>query len=169
MTKMRQTEMRQTETRWLTETELRAWLALVPVMLKLSPSLDSQLQRDSELTHFDYQCLAMLSEAEGRVLRMSALAALVNSSLSRLSHVIKKLEARGWVERRPSPDSRRVTVVSLTDLGWGVLERAAPGHVQAVRGLVFEGLSSEQVAQLEQIACVINENIEKSGLRSVNG
>ena len=158
-----------TETRWLTKKERQAWLALVPLMLKLSPALDSQLQRDSELTHFDYQCLAMLSETDGRVLRMSELAGLVNSSLSRLSHVIKKLEARGWVERRPSAASKRVTVVSLTEQGWRVVERVAPGHVEAVRELVFDGLSPQQVAQLEQIAGVITENIEKSGLRSLNG
>lgn len=156
-------------TRWLTEDERRAWLALVPVMLKLSPALDSQLQRDSELTHFDYQCLAMLSEADGRTLRMSELAGIVNSSLSRLSHVVKKLEARGWVERTPCADSKRVTMVSLTYDGWRVLEAAAPGHVEAVRELVFEGLTGEQVAQLEQIAGVIRRNIERSGLRSVTG
>ena len=155
-------------TRWLTDDERRTWLALVPVMLKLSPALDSQLQRDSELTHFDYQCLAMLSESEGRTLRMSELARLVNCSLSRLSHVIKKLESRGWVERRPSPDSRRVTVVSLTEEGWQVVVRAAPGHVEAVRDLVFEGLSAEQIAQLEQIAGTIRDNIATSGLRSLN-
>ena len=156
-------------TQWLTPPEMRAWLALVPVMLKLPPALDSQLQRDSELTHFDYQCLAMLSEAEDRTLRMSELAARVNSSLSRLSHVVKKLEARGWVERRPCPDSRRVTMVDLTEGGWRVLERAAPGHVEGVRDLVFEGLSAEEVAQLERIAARISGNIEQSGLRSLSG
>jgi len=158
-----------TDIRWLTEAEREAWLALVHVILKLSPALDSQLQRDSQLTHFDYQCLAMLSEADGRVLRMSELAGRVNSSLSRLSHVIKKLESRGWVERSPCLDSGRVTVVRLTDQGWRVVERAAPGHVEAVRGLVFEGLSPEQVDQLERIAGVIRANIEGSGLRSLNG
>lgn len=158
-----------TQTRWLTEPERQAWLALVPVMLKLSPALDSQLQRDSELTHFDYQCLAMLSEADGRVLRMSALAALVNSSLSRLSHVVKKLEARGWVARTPCADSRRVTMVGLTDAGWRVVQVAAPGHVGAVRELVLDGLSEDQVTQLTQIARVIVENIERSGLRSLSG
>jgi DNA-binding MarR family transcriptional regulator len=156
-------------TRWLTEEEQRAWLALVPVMLKLPPALDSQLQRDSELTHFDYQCLAMLSEAEGRTLRMSVLAAQVNSSLSRLSHVVKKLETRGWVERTPCLESRRVTMAVLTEAGWRVLERAAPGHVETVRGLVFDGLSPDQLGQLEQITGVIRRNIEKSGLRSVTG
>ena len=114
-------------TRWLDEDELQAWLRLTGVMLKLSPALDSQLQRDSDLTHFDYLCLAMLSESDGRTLRMSDLAARANASLSRLSHVVSKLERRGWVERRPSPDSRRVTLVTLTDEGWGVLVKAAPG------------------------------------------
>jgi DNA-binding MarR family transcriptional regulator len=156
-------------TRWLTDSELEAWLAFVPVMLKLSPALDSQLQRDSELTHFDYQCLAMLSESDERTLRMSELAAQVNSSLSRLSHVIKKLETRGWVRRTPCPDSRRVTLVTLTEEGWAVLEQAAPGHVAAVRDLVFEGLTAEQVRALTQISTVMRENIEKSGLRSVTG
>ena len=119
-------------TRWLDEDELQAWLRLTGVMLKLSPALDSQLQRDSDLTHFDYLCLAMLSESDGRTLRMSDLAARANASLSRLSHVVSKLERRGWVERRPSPDSRRVTLVTLTDEGWDVLVKAAPGHVEAV-------------------------------------
>jgi DNA-binding MarR family transcriptional regulator len=151
-------------TRWLTRSELDAWLALVPVMLRLSPALDSQLQRDSDLTHFDYQCLAMLSEAPERTLRMSQLAGTVNASLSRLSHVVKKLEDRGWVRRTPCPDSRRVTLVTLTDLGWAVLERAAPGHVEAVRSLVFAGLSAEQVTALREIMDTIGANIDRSGL-----
>ncbi|HET6699712.1 MAG TPA: MarR family transcriptional regulator [Nocardioidaceae bacterium] len=152
-------------TRWLTRSELDAWLALVPVMLRLSPALDSQLQRDSELTHFDYQCLAMLSEAPERTLRMSQLAGTVNASLSRLSHVVTKLQERGWVRRTPCPDSRRVTLVTLTDDGWAVLERAAPGHVEAVRALVFEGLSAEQVTALREISDTIRANIDRSGLR----
>jgi DNA-binding MarR family transcriptional regulator len=153
-------------TRWLTGSELDAWLAFVPVMLRLSPALDSQLQRDSDLTHFDYQCLAMLSEAPDRTLRMSQLAGTVNASLSRLSHVVTKLQERGWVRRAPCPDSRRVTLVTLTDDGWTVLERAAPGHVAAVRALVFDGLSAEQVAALREISDTIRDNIDRSGLRA---
>ena len=153
-------------TRWLDEDELRAWLRLAGVMLKLSPALDSQLQRDSDLTHFDYLCLAMLSETDDRTLRMSDLAGRVNASLSRLSHVISKLERRGWVARQPSPHSRRVTLVTLTEEGWKVLVEAAPGHVETVRSLVFEGLSAEDVAALERLAGHIVERIEASRLKS---
>jgi DNA-binding MarR family transcriptional regulator len=153
-------------TRWLTADEQRAWLRLAGVMLKLSPALDSQLQRDSELTHFDYLCLAMLSESEDHTMPMSDLAGRANATLSRLSHVISKLERRGWVARRPSPHSRRVTLVSMTPEGYQVLVDAAPGHVENVRDLVFEGLAADDVAALERIAGHIVERIEASKLQS---
>lgn len=151
-------------TRWLTEDEQRAWLRLAGVMLKLAPALDTQLQRDSDLTHFDYLCLAMLSETDDRTRTMSALARRTNASLSRLSHVITKLEQRGWVSRCPSPSSGRVTMVSLTEAGWQTLVAAAPGHVENVRSLVFEGLSAEDVRALERIAGHIVERVEGAGL-----
>jgi DNA-binding MarR family transcriptional regulator len=153
-------------TRWLSDDEMRAWLRLTGVMLKLAPTLDSQLQRDSDLTHFDYLCLAMLSESDDRTLTMSALAARTNASLSRLSHVITKLERRGFVCRQPSPASRRVTLVRLDDDGWDVLVKAAPGHVETVRSLVFDGLAPEDVAALERVAGHICERIEASRLDS---
>ena len=153
-------------TRWLDEDELQAWLKLAGVMLKLAPALDSQLQRDSDLTHFDYLCLAMLSETEERTLPMSELAGRTNASLSRLSHVVSKLEKRGWVARCPSPASRRVTLVRLTEEGWDVLVAAAPGHVETVRSLVFDDLDREDVAALHRIAGHIVERIEASRLKS---
>ena len=155
-------------TRWLDDDELRAWLKLAGVMLKLSPALDSQLQRDFDLTHFDYLCLAMLSESDDRTLPMSELAARTNATLSRLSHVISKLEGRGWVARHPSPHSRRVTLVSLTEDGWKVLVDAAPRHVETVRSLIFDDLSREDVAALERIAGHIVERIESSRLKTTS-
>lgn len=153
-------------TRWLDDDEQRAWLRLAGVMLKLSPALDSQLQRDSDLTHFDYLCLAMLSECEGHTRQMSDLAARASASLSRLSHVVSKLERRGWVARAPSPHSRRVTLVSLTEEGWDVLVKAAPGHVETVRELVFDDLTPEDVAALERVAGHIVERLDASRLRT---
>jgi len=154
-------------TRWLTEDERTAWLKLAGVALKLAPTLDSQMQRDSDMTHFDYLCIAMLSEAEGRCLRMSELAAMVNASLSRLSHVVSRLEKRGWVERSPSPDSGRVTLCRLTDLGWTAVVAAAPGHVETVRDLVFEDLAPADVAALDRVAGAILSRIEASSLKSI--
>ena len=138
-------------TRWLTQDELAAWLPLAGVMLRFNSALDSQLVRDSDLTHFDYLCLAMLSEEPGHVTSMSMLAGRTNASLSRLSHVISKLERRGLVTRCPSDVSKRVTNVRMTEQGYAVLVAAAPGHVEHVRSLIFDGLTDEDVAALRRL------------------
>jgi DNA-binding MarR family transcriptional regulator len=153
-------------TRWLTEEELGSWFPLAGVMLKLNTALDSQLQRDSDMTHFDYLCLAMLSEESDWTSTMSSLAARTNASLSRLSHVISKLEKRGWVSRCRSDISRRVTLVTMTEEGYAVLVAAAPGHVETVRSLIYDGLDADDVANLHKLMAHILERIESSGLRS---
>src|SRR4051812_41132477 len=104
--------------RWLSAEELRAWLPLGGLLLKLPAALDAQMQRDSGLSHFEYLVLASLSEAPGRPRRVSALGVLANGSLSRLSHVVKRLEARGWIERRACASDGRYTNAVLTDAGW---------------------------------------------------
>ena len=92
-----------TEPRWLSKQEQGAWRTFAGMLLKLPAALDAQLQRDAGITHFEYLVLAGLSQAPDHALRMSSLACLVNGSLSRLSHVISRLERRGWVERLAVP------------------------------------------------------------------
>jgi DNA-binding MarR family transcriptional regulator len=138
--------------RWLEEDELASWMALAALVFKLPGVLDYQLQRDSGLSHFEYLVLAGLSESPGRSRRMSDLAGFANGSLSRLSHVVKRLEQRGFVERRPADDDGRITVATITDAGYDVLVDAAPGHVATVREFVIDALTPEQLAQLKTIA-----------------
>lgn len=140
-----------TEPQWLTPQERQAWLALVFTSTVLPATFDSQLLREGKLSLFSYNVLAMLSEAEGRTLPMSELAARTSSSLSRLSHVVRKLEDRGWVERKPSAMDARVTTACLTDDGMSTIESMAPGHVSTVRALIFDGLDEQDVADLERV------------------
>ncbi len=121
-------------------------------MIELLPgTLDSQLQRDTEFTHFEYFTLAMLSEAPERKLRMTALSGATNSSLARLSHVIARLEAKGFFARTPCPEDRRATNASLTDQGWQKVVASAPGHVATVRDSVIDVLDAGDVADLDRI------------------
>ena len=131
--------------------ERDAWLSLIGVIIRLPASLDTQLQRDAGLSHFEYIVMVNLSNAEGHVLRMSQLAALCHSSLSRLSHVVARLERRGWLRRDPCPDDGRATLATLTDEGFAKLASAAPGHVEAVRDYVIDALDPEQLRQLTAI------------------
>ena len=137
---------------WLTTDERAMWLRLAAVLQLLPAALDTQLNRDEDLTHFEYFCLAMLSEAPDRTLRMSALATLTNATLPRLSRVISGLERAGLVVRRPCPSDRRATNAVLTEAGWAKIVQAAPGHVATVRELVIDALTPAQQAQLRRIA-----------------
>lgn len=139
------------DSRWLTPEQLRAWIRLISVVELLPGVLDSQLQRDAELTHFEYFALAMLSEAPGRTLRMTALSTATNSTLARLSHVIARLEKRGFVSRTPCPEDRRATNSALTETGWQKVVETAPGHVATVRDNVIDVLDAADIADLDRI------------------
>lgn len=136
---------------WLTPDERRAWLALYALTSLLPATLDAHLFREARITLFDYHVLAMLSESEGRSLPMSELAARSTASLSRLSHVVKKLEGRGWVARLPSDSDGRVTTASLTPAGLEMLAGLAVAHVAQVRSTVFDALDARDVADLERV------------------
>ncbi|GAA3855105.1 MarR family transcriptional regulator [Saccharothrix violaceirubra] len=123
---------------------------------RFTEHLDRQLQRDSRMPVAYYEILVALSEAPGRALRMSELAALCHSSRSRLSHAVAKLEKEGWVTRRACPSDRRGSIAELTSEGFAVLEAAAPGHVTAVREHLFDVLSVEQLEALDGISRAIS-------------
>jgi DNA-binding MarR family transcriptional regulator len=164
-----------TEPRWLSAEERRAWLALVSVTTLLPAALDAHLTSLGKLSLFDYNVLAMLSEADGRALPMKELAARTSASLSRLSHVVTKLENRGWVDRQPSPHDARVTTAHLTDAGWETIVDLAPEHVHRVRELVFDGLdegdarhladiAEKIVAQLDEASWIFRDIVRDPGL-----
>jgi len=140
------------EPRWLDPEESQAWRALANALVKLPAALDAQLHRDAGISHFEYQVLALLSEAPGRTLRMSALATLAGGSLPRLSQVVARLEQRDWVRRTPDPADGRYTLAILTDQGRAKVTQAAPGHVQEVRRLVLDPLTKTQSRQLREIS-----------------
>ncbi|WP_309147019.1 bifunctional helix-turn-helix transcriptional regulator/GNAT family N-acetyltransferase [Curtobacterium sp. MCPF17_001] len=151
------------DTPWLSREQLRAWMGFVAVMELLPAALDHQLQRDADLTLFDYMVIAMLSETDCRTLRMSVLASATNASLPRLSHVVSRLEKRGLVARCPSTEDRRATDVRLTDAGFEHIVAAAPGHVRTARRLVIDALSDEQVAELDDISRVLLSRVDPDG------
>lgn len=145
--------------RWLDENETRTWLDLWSLMVWLPTRLDSQLRLDADLSLTDYQALSQISMAPKRTLRLSELGAMTNMSLSHLSRVISRLEKAGWVQRIPDPQDGRSTLAVLTSHGLEKVQQCAPGHVEAVRRLVFDQLSPEQAAALGAAAAQVVQAI----------
>lgn len=133
------------EPRWLTPDQADVWAKYRRVRRELQRAQDQQLQRDSGLSAADYALLAPLSESAGGVLRARELGAEVDWERSRLSHQISRMEKRGLVTREPCADDARGSMVRLTGKGREMIEAAAPTHVENVRRLFFDPLTSDEV------------------------
>jgi DNA-binding MarR family transcriptional regulator len=146
----------------LNEDEQCTWRAFLTAMRLLTDQLDRELQRDANIPHTYYEILVALSEAPGRRLRMNQLADICQSSRSRLSHAVNRLEETGWVRREACPTDKRGAEAVMTDEGFAALEAAAPGHVEGVRRHVFDVLSPEQIRQLGEISAAIRDGLLKA-------
>ena len=140
-----------TAPRWLSADERRIWLGWVFTSRLLWEEIERDLQRDSGLSFGHYEILVMLSETPGRSRRMSELADATQSSRSRLSHAVARLEELGWVRREACDEDRRGARAVLTDDGFAALEAAAPMHVESVRRHFFDLLSPAQLVQLHDV------------------
>ena len=139
------------EPRWLDADEQKAWRAWLYSSLLLQDRLDRELTHTTGISHAYYEILVQLSETPGRALRMSELADRSQSSRSRLSHAVSRLEERGWVRRQVCEDDGRGQLAVLTDEGFAALEAAAPVHVEGVRTHLFDQLTAEQVTAMREI------------------
>jgi DNA-binding MarR family transcriptional regulator len=131
----------------------------------LDSALDQQLRRDSGIGHATYGILAALSAAPQRTLRMADMAVMTNSSQSRMSHAVERMEHGGWVVRSRNPANNREVLATLTDLGFDVLQASAPGHVASVRRFMFDRLTPEQVQQLTELSQLILRALAEDGFK----
>lgn len=128
------------DTRWLQPEESATWLSLWSVTNWLPARLDEKLKAESGVGLSDYFVLAQVSMAPEHQLSMTELATLSDMTASRLSHTVARLEKRGWVYRSPDPEDKRTNIAHLTEEGLEFITAAAPGHIEAVRNLVFDAL-----------------------------
>jgi DNA-binding MarR family transcriptional regulator len=148
------------EPRWLSEEELAAWKAVALLIIKLPGALDAQLQAEQGLTFFEYMVLAVLSEQEDRTLQMSDIAAATSSSLSRLSHVAKRLESQGFLRRERVPGTGRRTNAILTEAGYDKVVAAAPAHVARVRHLLIDAVPPEHLDVVRMVSDTVRDRID---------
>jgi DNA-binding MarR family transcriptional regulator len=149
-----------TETRWLDESQQQAWRGYLRMQSQLSARLNRQLQGDSDLSLADFDVLVALTDQPEDRLRVSELARVLQWEKSRLSHHVGRMERRGLVLRAECADDGRGAFVALTPEGRRAIEAAAPPHVEAVRRLVFDDLTPDQVATMDAIARKVLARLE---------
>ena len=151
--------------RWLSGDEQRAWRAYLRAGSLLTARLNRLLQADCGLSLPEYEVLVQLSEAPRGKLRPFQLGLALDWEQSRLSHMLSRMGRRGFVVRQDCAGDRRGAEVALTAAGRAAIESAAPGHVAAVRRLVFDQMDSEQAVAFGQMFEAILAGLENSGRR----
>jgi DNA-binding MarR family transcriptional regulator len=155
--------------RWLTPDEMKTWRVLHEVVTGLPIVLGEDMRREVGLSFLEYYVLAGLSEQPDHSLRMSQLALLANSELSRLSHLVGRLEKRGLVRRRPDPTDGRFNLAVLTPAGLRLVNKAAPLHVKHVRQLIFDVLNVSEQSALSSALIKVRAEIIRQLLDSSPG
>ncbi len=127
---------------WLSDEQQRIWRNYLELTGSLHTAMNRQLQRDCELSLSEYDILVTLLERGP--LRINVLGELIGWEQSRVSHQLRRMRGRGLVERAGDDDDRRGATVTITDGGRSVLRAAAPGHVELVHSVMFDGRSTAQ-------------------------
>lgn len=138
-------------TRWLNTQEQHAWRGYLDMHARLTARLHRQLLSDSGLSLSDFDVLVQLTDRADPRMRMGELADGLQWEQSRLSHHIARMHNRGLVDRESCTDDARVTYVVLTEQGRDAIDQAAPAHVDTVRQLLFDHLTSDEVDRLAEI------------------
>jgi DNA-binding MarR family transcriptional regulator len=112
--------------------------ALGRVLVFLPRVFMSDLGHEHDLSMSEFFTLMHLAETPGKRLRMGDVAAATALSLGAVTRVVKLLEGKGLVERRPSAADGRVHEAILTGAGRQRLDEALPAHLASVRSRIFD-------------------------------
>jgi DNA-binding MarR family transcriptional regulator len=148
--------------RWLDEDEQRAWRTFLRMHGLLAARLNRQLQADSGLSLADYEVLVQLTDAPDGRLRPYELQRAMQWEQSRLSHHLARMQRRDLVRREECTEDGRGAFIAVSAAGRAAIEAAAPGHVDAVRRLFFDGLDSDQVAALDRLSAAVLDRLERN-------
>lgn len=118
------------------------------VMTALPRAVEGDMSRSGRLPLSEYTALRHLSEADGRNLRMSELASASDLSLSGMTRIVQRLEARGLVRRAKCDEDGRGWNAILTDEGLAALEDSWPVHLASVRRHLLDHVADEDLARL---------------------
>ncbi len=136
------------EVRWLSVDEQRLWRRWLLLNNRLSATVQRELQDDSGLSNADFEVLVNLTDNPDGRIRVTDLATKMVWERSRLSHQVTRMERRALVERVECKEDGRGAWIVITPSGRTAIEKAAPGHVETVRTLVFDSLTGDDVSSL---------------------
>jgi len=143
-------------TQALAPAEELLWRRFSAVLATVPGQIDERLRAVTGLNHFQYSVLDALSREPEHRLQLAEIARSQDTSLSRLSHSMIRLESTGYVTRTTCDHDRRASWAVLTDSGQDMIERSRPAYVQIIRETLLDRLPEhDRTALTEALTAVL--------------
>jgi DNA-binding MarR family transcriptional regulator len=143
-----------------TKEEVGAWMNLQQANRVLDAVLDQRIRAAADVSLAEYEALFRLQLASDRSLHMSEIASQLINSPSGMTRIADRLEKDGLITRETPPDNRRVVLVSLTDRGRRVLEKADRAFREALAESFSDHLTESDLAELRRL---MRKLLERNG------
>ncbi len=135
------------------QASVRAWVQMLRTYTKGQHRM-AQIFRRYDLTSPQFDVLATLHRGEG--LMQQELASRLLVTKGNIVGVLDRLEASGWIERRPDPDDRRANAIYLTAAGRKVFAEVIPIH----HAMIHEMMADFPIEDLHMLR-VLLKNLEE--------
>ena len=112
--------------------------------------------QELDLTQAQSQVLIHISRNQG--MKQSELADILEVQPISIGRLIDRMEAAGWVERRPDPSDRRAINLYLTDKAGPILTKMQK-HGSAVRAQALNGISETEQEIMLRALFVMRKNL----------
>ncbi|MFD8214814.1 MarR family winged helix-turn-helix transcriptional regulator [Streptomyces sp. NPDC059697] len=113
---------------------------LVRYETRLCNVLGERLRAEHGLTASQFEFLRIIGDRDD--CRVNDLAQEVAITVGATSKGVDRLEAAGWVNRRPNPQNRRSSLLALTEAGRRLLDAATPTFENALRTWLADPLTA---------------------------
>jgi len=143
-----------------TSEEFAVWRAYIQTIEILRARVQAKLHSDSQLSEGDYKVLLELSQAEGKTLRSSQLAAVMEWERSRVSGQLGRMEKRGLIRREPCADDARGSNVILTDDGARAFRASTIPHLRAVKSSFIDAFTEAQLASIDETTAALRAHLD---------
>lgn len=122
---------------------------LFEAFASLSKRLDDELEAAVGLSLRWYAVLLHVGRSPGGFRPMHELINATAFTSGGVTRLVDRMEAAGYVERRPCPTDRRVHYVGLTERGREMLELATEVHLRSIQHHIIDVLPAVDIAHLD--------------------
>ncbi|MFE4260687.1 MarR family winged helix-turn-helix transcriptional regulator [Streptomyces sp. NPDC056883] len=136
----------------------QVFMDLVRCEIRLYNALGERLRAEHGLTMGQFEFLRIIDGRDG--CRVNDLAEEAAITVGATSKGVDRLEAAGWVVRRPNPENRRSSLLELTPEGAGLLAAATPTLEDGLRSLLAEPLTAGALEQLASTVALLRRSLE---------